>query len=404
MRWQLMLGPALLALLAGCRDQEPITEPMVIAELNVELDMTELTVGEQVRIQASPVDQDGNVVRSASITWSSADTTVVRVFASGASGTVKAVGPGSTTITASCQHVDGSAAVSVQGWRMVMDGGMRLPLYDVWGSSPSDVFAVGTACSPEYFACWGNIHHFDGSAWTTALVPTVAWNELAGIWGSSARDVFAVGRGGEILHFDGTTWTSMESGTTRELRAVWGSSAEDVFAVGASPVALHYDGEFWTTMVTPASSTLTGVWGSSGTDVFAVGFSGTVLHYDGVAWERMPLALQESLLGVWGTSSTNVFAVGVAGTLLHYDGVEWSRVPTPTTYDLSAVRGSGEDDVFVVGADDYVHPSRAVILHYDGTAWTTLEKVVTPGLFSVWATSGEVFAVGPGPTIVYGTH
>jgi hypothetical protein len=32
--------------------------------------------------------------------------------------------------------------------------------------------------------------------------------DLYGVWGSSASDVFAVGWNGTILHYDGSTWTS----------------------------------------------------------------------------------------------------------------------------------------------------------------------------------------------------
>jgi hypothetical protein len=65
---------------------------------------------------------------------------------------------------------------------------------------------------------------------------------LSGVWGSSGSNVFAVGDGGTILHYDGRTWSAMSSGTTESLFGVWGTSATDVFAVGATGTILHYDG------------------------------------------------------------------------------------------------------------------------------------------------------------------
>jgi hypothetical protein len=59
-------------------------------------------------------------------------------------------------------------------------------------------------------------------------------NDLMDVWGSSASEVLAVGASGTILHFDGTEWASTESGTTMALNAVWGSSPDDVSAVGQS--------------------------------------------------------------------------------------------------------------------------------------------------------------------------
>ncbi|MFL5447941.1 MAG: hypothetical protein ACJ8A6_11455 [Gemmatimonadales bacterium] len=44
----------------------------------------------------------------------------------------------------------------------------------------------------------GKIWHFNGSAWTP--IDTGSKSALADIWGSSASDIFAVGDGGTILH------------------------------------------------------------------------------------------------------------------------------------------------------------------------------------------------------------
>jgi PKD repeat protein len=59
-------------------------------------------------------------------------------------------------------------------------------------------------------------------------------------WGSSGSDVFAVGLFGTILHYDGATWSAMSSGTAKYLLGVWGSSGSDVFAVGWEGTILHY--------------------------------------------------------------------------------------------------------------------------------------------------------------------
>jgi hypothetical protein len=66
---------------------------------------------------------------------------------------------------------------------------------------------------------------------------------LRGIWGSSGSDVFAVGYYGTILHYDGASWSLMDSGMTRSLYGVWGSSSTNVFAVGYYGTILHYDGD-----------------------------------------------------------------------------------------------------------------------------------------------------------------
>lgn len=63
---------------------------------------------------------------------------------------------------------------------------------------------------------------------------------LAAVWGSSASDVFAVGQAGTILHYNGSTWRRMPSGTATGLKGVWGESTGEVFAVGSGGIVLHY--------------------------------------------------------------------------------------------------------------------------------------------------------------------
>jgi len=149
--------------------------------------------------------------------------------------------------------------------------------------------------------------------------PLPQGNALRGVWGSSGSNVFAVGGPGTILHYDGSSWSEMSSGTTYDLTGVWGSSGSDVFAVGSGGTILHYDGSTWSEMSSGTTYDLTGVWGSSGSDVFAVGWDeGTILHYDGSSWSEMTSGTTQPLLGVWGSSGSDVFAVGVSGTILHY--------------------------------------------------------------------------------------
>ena len=64
--------------------------------------------------------------------------------------------------------------------------------------------------------------------------------ELYGVWGSGPTDVFAVGDYGTIIHYNGSIWSTMNSDTSDVLRGVWGSGPGDVFAVGDHGTILHY--------------------------------------------------------------------------------------------------------------------------------------------------------------------
>lgn len=171
-------------------------------------------------------------------------------------------------------------------------------LEDVCGTG-SDVLAAGA---------YGSIFNLSQASARTGNIA------LRGIWGSSATDVFAVGETGTVLHSDGTVWTAMTSDTSQWLNAVWGSSATDVFAVGENGTIVHYDGLAWTAMESGVSENLHGVYGDAPDNVYAVGDNAVLLHYDGAKWSVF-LAGGISLRAVW-TADQMVVVVGDDGTIL----------------------------------------------------------------------------------------
>jgi len=54
---------------------------------------------------------------------------------------------------------------------------------------------------------------------------------LFDVWGSSASDVWAVGSGDTVIHWDGSAWKNLPSGRKDTMRAVGGRTANDVFIV-----------------------------------------------------------------------------------------------------------------------------------------------------------------------------
>jgi hypothetical protein len=280
----------------------------------------------------------------------------------------------------------------------------------VWGSSGSDVFAVGED---------GVIVHYDGNPegeWENMPIFPSRPNSLPGnykwrfwdIWGSSATNVFAVGYGlgGTIYHFDGDSWKEITTpfqptGRGESLNGIWGSSANDVFVVG-SPGIIHYDGVTWSKMSNNLSSGyFDDVWGSSATDVFAVGSKygggGTIFHYDGSKWKEQKTTT-ESLNGIWGTASDNVLAVGESGTILRYNGNEWIEQSSGTSRRFLNVWGSSEDNVLAI------HSASGIMSHYNGSNWKTSWKsgFYNEIFMDVWGIGGDVFVVGRDGSILHG--
>ena len=258
-----------------------------------------------------------------------------------------------------------------------------------------------------------NILHYDGTDWSQ--MSGNSKRDLNAVWGSSASDVFAVGEVGTILHYNGSTWDRMSSATGKSLNSIWGSSSSDIFAVGNTGTILRYDGNSWKHMQSGTQNDLYGIWGSSSFDVFTIGRKGTILHYDGNVWNEMSSGTEEWLRGVWGNSSSDVFTVGSEGVILHYDGDTWSQMSIAagifkgSASTLQAVWGSSSTDVIVVGSislhyDGTVH---SVFNRYDGemhiedSTWTEMKG--SPTGVSIWgSSSSDVYCVGmPGYILNY---
>jgi hypothetical protein len=221
----------------------------------------------------------------------------------------------------------------------------------IWGSAGTDVFAVGSLWPFGEFSHEAYVAHYDGTAWTPMQIgPGTCLTgggglgcnvELSDVWGSSPTDVYAVGNvhvfdapegdRAVILHYNGQEWSEVLSEPNLQFRSIWGSSANDVYVTGNTLVPggsaseegvgaiWHFDGSSWSAGISPTTSLLGAIWGSSATDIYllggAQGTSGTIWHFDGVSWTPSNTGAN-GLLDVWGSSATDVFAVGENGTIL----------------------------------------------------------------------------------------
>jgi hypothetical protein len=131
------------------------------------------------------------------------------------------------------EHYDGTS------WTPVLEHPGLAP-NGVWASSASDVFLVGFQADEQRngnFIVTSAIWHYDGSTWSPMSVPTGS-EVLEEVWGSSPSDVYAVADDGFVLHYDGVQWTAMQQ-TDQTLLGVFGSSAADVYAVGLGGRVIH---------------------------------------------------------------------------------------------------------------------------------------------------------------------
>ena len=221
----------------------------------------------------------------------------------------------------------------------------------LWGSGPDDVWIAGEPYPIDdglgYASQWRSRvpTEDDASSWTPTGIgggtePTTP--PIRGLWGSSKSDVWAVG-GGDGLYYSSVStrgktyhateldeagspiWTEVDSQSVPLLFSVWGSSAGDVWAVGNEGTIRHWvtGAKRWDVVASPTSEDLRSIWGSGPNDIWAVGAYGTILHYDGTSWQpatiALPLGSKPDLSAVWGSGPDDVWAVG-KGIILHFTG------------------------------------------------------------------------------------
>jgi len=139
-------------------------------------------------------------------------------------------------------------------------------LEKMWGSSPTDIWAVGNGSSSEQ-----TIWHYNGNNWTTDGISR-GINPWC-IYGFAQNDVWIGGADGKIWHYDGNRWSEKLS-YKKELNYKY-------------PIIIFYD-----------------IWGENPDDIYAVGliydynsiYWGFMMHYNGAKWRRVDVELTDGAL------------------------------------------------------------------------------------------------------------
>ena len=309
--------------------------------------------------------------------------------------------------------------------------GEAVNMTSVWGSSPTDIFAVGGTPGAPYSAA---VLHSAGKTWDPMFLPgTGVGQSLGSVWGTSPSNVYAVGPGGYrtgsgfALRYDGKRWSRVQAGglatftKAHNLKHIWGSSASDIHVTTRVRVyppkansydgtgLLRFDGTQWLLTET-RKEMINGLWGSSGTNVVAVGTAdnystapGAILRFDGKAWSRVQAGTLPKLEHIWGSSASNIFVAGYeyvankeVARLLRYDGQAWSNLALAKLQRVTAVWGSSGKEINVIGYDTVAARKTFRHLRFDGTSWTDISLNEVGALTAVWlAAMDDVVAVGP---------
>ncbi len=288
-------------------------------------------------------------------------------------------------------------------WQMVH---RDLPgaLLSVWGTSASDVWAVGADAND---GTGPMVLHFDGSAWER--VPSGHTGDLWWVFGFEAGPIFMGGEGGAILRYENGTFTAMTTPGTNTVFGIWGTTPEEMWAVGGASdatggFAWRRNGDQWVDEPTlpadvPIRAALWKVYGRSASDVWLVGSNGVSLHWNGSELSEGQTGVGSSLFTVSANEGRFTAVGGLAnGIIVELDEAgTWQNVtPTSTVPSLSGVV-LGEGDVgFACGMYGSVYERDANGWREEETQLSLLEN-----LHAVWLDpDGGVWAVG-GQTLVF---
>ncbi len=205
-------------------------------------------------------------------------------------------------------------------------GGVK---YGIFGFGLNNIFVVGESINRGFAAI------YDGKIWREFNDDYFLSNAdtvypLRSVWGSSPDDVWAVGSQGTIIHWNGSEWKKVQSPTQMYLIDIWGNAPDNIYAVGATLTnqyeLLHYNGIGWKLI---SDQIPFGLWmfrsiwiDKSGKGVI-VGNKG--FFYDGKNWNLIPDNRFVRLQRVRGSGMNNIFAGGQYGNLLHYNGIHWDK-------------------------------------------------------------------------------
>ncbi|MBN1205570.1 MAG: hypothetical protein JXB05_11680 [Myxococcaceae bacterium] len=255
--------------------------------------------------------------------------------------------------------------------------------------------------------------------------------ELYGVWGSSGTDVWAVGAGGTILHWDGEEWTPFSSPTDRDLRAISGSGPDNIFAVGGRegdplPTIVQWDGTVWKparwsesaredgpdwghTRGTPRVLRAVHVWpqGAYANGIMQGGLRGGRVEWNGSEWRAYGFYMGNMVNGIGGFGDYVVWEVGPGGQIVRREGTaSWnentgSPRPVNTTTELFGVWAATPEDVWTVGEQPFFSDGHATlwgaIAHRDAVGWSSEQRADWPLFRAVWGASAtDVWAVGLG--------
>jgi len=280
----------------------------------------------------------------------------------------------------------------------------------IWGLGPNDIYAVGGEGTPAGDV--GIIYHYDGKEWRRMEIAEMP--VLKGIWGTSDSDLFAIGLQGAIYHYDGNQWTrSFQTESQTDLVNIWGSNGSDVYVISSTKRSdgtvvverggeiIHFDGTNWDIEIDGKGVwELMNVWGSSQTDVYVVGIGKTGggkynKHFNGTDWEDVDIS--QTCYDVWGTGANDVYLICTSVAIEHFDGNSWSENDVDIPGVIERITGNSKDEIYLLSYmfDDSANIMGSSVYHNGQTGWSKTDSNESWIMNALWAdNNNQAFALG----------
>lgn len=291
-----------------------------------------------------------------------------------------------------------SDAAAPSDWQVIHEE-LDAALLSIWGTSSSDVWAVGGDMGDGSGPL---VLHYDGSEWQRMLTGQEA-GTLWWVFGFEDGPLYMGGEGGVILRYQDDRFTRLQTPGQDTVFGIWGASPNDLWAVGGASESeggfawrLSGNDTWQPEQSVPSEVTaVAAIWkvfGSSGSDAWLVGSNGVSLHWDGNSLSPGDTGVGSSLFTVHAAGDRYAAVGGLAsGIIVEYDEGEWQNVtPDPLPVALSGVYLDDEGGGFAVG-------SLGAVYRRDTDGWHEEDTRVSVdgNLHSVWLDpEGGIWAVG----------
>ncbi|MFO0596106.1 MAG: hypothetical protein U0228_12395 [Myxococcaceae bacterium] len=263
-------------------------------------------------------------------------------------------------------HFDGST------WTR-MDPGSKGALWWVHAFSPTSAFFGGVR---------GTIVEWKDNGFVRHQTPGLARQTVFGLWGSSPTDVYAVGAGtsgrrGFLWHYDGTAWSDvalpndvpLTAGETPGLVKIWGTGANDVWAVGGNGLILHKT-DAWAVVPNDRHDTFFTVNGNAG-KIFICGggAQSALLEGSGTTFSDVSPSSVALVQGIAGdpTDKEGAWASGEGGAMFHRVNGKWAQVAHGLPIEVESLHATWVDPkgrVWAVGGKVISDLSKGAIIRF----------------------------------------